>query len=146
MRGPYRRRLVQGPPRINQFKPSGIPARALKNIILTIDEYEGIRLADYQGLDHSDAAEQMGISRPTFSRLIEKARNKVAQALIDGMILTIEGGNFDFTHNLYRCEDCGDTISRPAENRPVECPECGSQRINIFAGAGRHHGHGRKNK
>jgi len=146
MRGPYRRRLVQGPPRINQFKPSGIPARALKNIVLTIDEYEGIRLADYQGLDHSDAAEQMGISRPTFSRLIEKARNKVAQALIDGMILTIEGGNFDFTHHLYRCEDCGDMINLPVGDHLNECPECGSHNLNDFSGGRMHRGHGRRNQ
>ncbi len=143
MRGPYRRRLVQLPPRINQFKPSGIPAKSLKNIILTIDEYEGIRLADYQGLDHSGAAESMGISRPTFSRLIEKARNKVAQALIDGMMLTIEGGNFDFTHDLYQCADCGDTIEHPVENKLNECPDCGSKNINNFAGSRRNRGHGR---
>lgn len=143
MRGPYRRRLVQGPPRINQFKPSGIPARTLKNIILTIDEYEGIRLADYQGLDHSDAAEKMGISRPTFSRLIEKARNKVAQALIDGMMLTIEGGNFDFTHTLFRCKDCGDTIEQPLESTLGECPDCGSKNLIDLGRRHKHQGRGR---
>ncbi len=145
MRGSYRRRLVQGPPRINQFKPSGIPARALQSIVLTIDEYEGIRLADYQGLDHSDAAEQMGISRPTFSRLIEKARNKVAQALIEGMTLTIAGGNFDFVQNLYRCEDCGDTSPQPLGKELAECPECGSGNIIDLGRRHQHRGRG-KNK
>jgi len=143
MRGPYRRRLVQGPPRINQFKPSGIPARSIQSIILNIDEYEGIRLADYQGLDHTTAAGQMGISRPTFSRLIEKARSKVAQALIDGKMLTIEGGNFDFTHQLYQCEDCGDTIEQPIEQALDECPDCGSKNVNDFTSHHGHHGRAR---
>ncbi len=144
MRGPYRRRRVQGPPLIQQFKPSGVPAKSLQSIILNIDEYEGIRLADYQGLDHTAAAEQMGISRPTFSRLIEKARRKVAQAIIDGKMLSIEGGNFDFTHHRYQCEDCGDTIEQPIEQVLDECPDCGSKNINEFGvrqgrrGQGRH--------
>lgn len=146
MRGPYRRRLVQGPPRINQFKPSGVPAKSLQAITLSIDEYEGIRLADFQGLDHNQAAEKMGISRPTFSRLIEKARNKVAQALINGWMLTIEGGNFDLTHNLYQCEDCGDTISHPIENELAACPDCGSTNFRHFNGRHGHGGPGRHNR
>lgn len=143
MRGPYRRRQVQGPPRIQQFKPSGVPAKSLQSIILNIDEYEGIRLADYRGLDHATAAEQMDISRPTFSRLIEKARNKVAQALINGWMLTIEGGNFDFTHSLYRCDDCGDTVEQPIEQALDQCPDCGSKNIHDFSGRHEHRGRGR---
>lgn len=143
MRGPYRRRRVQGPPRINQFKPSGVPAKTLQSINLNLDEFEAIRLADFEGLDHNAGAQKMDISRPTFSRLIEKARNKVSQALINGWMLTIEGGNIDFTHHRYYCKDCGDDIEQPIETELEVCPDCGSTNVHSFSGRHGHHGRNR---
>jgi hypothetical protein len=74
------------------FKPAGIPACALERVTLTLDEVEALRLADLNGLYQEQAAEQMKISRPTFSRIIEEARRKVAEALIHGKALCLEGG------------------------------------------------------
>ncbi len=142
MRGPYRRRQVNLPPRFNHFKPAGIPAQALEAVYLTFDEFEAIRLADYQGLDHQQAADQMRISRPTFSRLIEKARHKVAQSLIEGKMLRIEGGHVDFSGYVLECPDCGRIFDPGQQGTAAVCPDCGSARVQPWSGAGRY-GHGR---
>ena len=73
------------------YKPAGIKACDLEEIVLEMDEMESVRLADEQGLYHADAAEKMGVSRQTFGRIIEKARKKIATALVNGMVLRIEG-------------------------------------------------------
>jgi len=74
------------------FKPAGVPACALEQVTLTLDEVEALRLADLNGLYQEQAAERMKISRPTFSRIVESARRKVADALIHGKALRLEGG------------------------------------------------------
>ena len=74
------------------FKPAGVPACALEQVTLTLDEVEALRLADLNGLYQEQAAEKMKISRPTFSRIVEEARRKVADALIHGKALRLEGG------------------------------------------------------
>jgi predicted DNA-binding protein (UPF0251 family) len=74
------------------FKPAGVPACALQQVTLTLDEVEALRLADLNGLYQEQAAEQMKISRPTFARIVEEARRKVAEALIHGKALRLEGG------------------------------------------------------
>ncbi len=126
MRSPYRKRRVHLPPRYRDFKPAGLPRKMLKSMILTLDEFEAIRLADYLGKEHQEAAQRMNISRPTFTRLIAKARQKVARAIIDGMELVIEGGNIDFAQSLHRCDKCGEELILAQSQRLENCPECGS--------------------
>ena len=133
MRGPYRKRRIQQPPYFRNFKPSGIPGNLVKTISITVDEYEAVRLADYHGLEHAQAAEKMAISRPTFSRLIEKARHKIALAIVDGMELVFEGGNVEFTNTRRRCRDCGDEQIRPYIEKESDCPECGSRNVEDMA-------------
>jgi uncharacterized protein len=79
-------------PDVIYFKPAGIPLRELEEIVVALDELEALRLADLQGLYQEQAAEKMKISRPTFSRIVEEARRKVAEALIHGKALRMEGG------------------------------------------------------
>lgn len=129
MRGSYRKRRVNQPPNFQYFKPGGIPRRLLKSMTLTVDEYEAIRLADYQGLEHLQAAAEMAISRPTFTRLIEKARHKIAQAIVDGMELIVEGGNIEFANTLHRCRDCGEEQILPVREHITDCTECGSENV-----------------
>ena len=74
------------------FKPQGIPLRDLEEVILTLDEFEALRLADLDGQYQEDAAAQMKVSRPTFSRIVDAAHRKVADALVHGKALRIEGG------------------------------------------------------
>jgi predicted DNA-binding protein (UPF0251 family) len=72
------------------FKPRGIPLMALEEVSLRMDELEAIRLADYQGLYHQEAAAKMKISRATFGRVLEEGRRKVAEAILQGKALKIE--------------------------------------------------------
>jgi predicted DNA-binding protein (UPF0251 family) len=74
------------------FKPAGIPAMALEIVVLTLDEVEALRLADALGLYQEQAAARMGISHPTFSRIVGRARAKLADALINGKAMRLEGG------------------------------------------------------
>ena len=72
---PQKGRDIKEPPCIQSFKPTGIPRVLVERVELKLDEFEAIRLADYEGLEHKEASERMGISRSTFSRLIDKAHN-----------------------------------------------------------------------
>ncbi len=89
---PHCCRRIAGRPAASIFKPIGIPVRALDEVVMTLDEFEAIRLADLDGLYQEEAAEQMRVSRPTFSRIIEAAHRKVADALVHGKALRIGGG------------------------------------------------------
>lgn len=89
---PPKCRTIEGQPRVTRYKPSGIPARLLETVVLGLDELEAIRLADADRLYQEDAAKRMGISRPTFGRLVAEARHKVADALFNGKALVFSGG------------------------------------------------------
>ena len=85
-------RRVHEPPMYTDFKPIGVQGHGLEQILLTLDEFEAVRLADYLGLSHAEAAEEMEISRSTFSRLVERARRKISGFMLEGKRLTIDGG------------------------------------------------------
>ncbi|MBA4349426.1 MAG: hypothetical protein C0415_05500 [Thermodesulfovibrio sp.] len=87
---PKKYRCVGCKPDATYFKPRGIPLTELKEISLTMDELEAIRLADYDGLYHEDAATKMKISRQTFGRILQGAHKKVAECLLKGKALKIE--------------------------------------------------------
>ncbi len=89
---PFSCRRIAGRPAASIFKPVGIPVRELEEVVVTLDEFEAMRLASLDGLYQEQAAAQMKISRPTFSRIIEAAHRKVADALVHGKALRIEGG------------------------------------------------------
>jgi predicted DNA-binding protein (UPF0251 family) len=72
------------------FKPAGLPTSSLEEVVLSLDEFEAIRLADLEHLYHEKAAQRMGISRQTFGRILESAREKVASVLARGLALRIE--------------------------------------------------------
>ena len=137
---PKNDRIVNQPPLYAEFKPIGVAGIELKQILLSLDEFEATRLADYQGLSHEEAAEEMNISRSTFSRLIEKARRNIADFLVHGKLLTIDGGSIHFRNNIIKCIDCGymfkTNIGIPLSN----CPDCNSTNLLNHAGG---FGHGR---
>lgn len=108
---PQKLRFVGMEPGFRMFKPVGIPAVDMEQIVLTLDEFEAIRLVDFDGMDHEGASALIGVSRPTLSRLIEQARHKVADAVVTGKVLVIEGGNVEMV-SRGRCEDCGWEIPR----------------------------------
>ncbi len=94
MSRPQKCRCVAAHPDVVFFKPAGIPMSRLDEISLTVDEYEAIRWADDEGLRHNEAAEKMGVSRPTFTRILARAHQKIATALVNGKALRINGGNY----------------------------------------------------
>jgi predicted DNA-binding protein (UPF0251 family) len=91
----------------NYFKPRGIPASLLEEVVLTLDEFEAMRLADYEGLYQEQGAEKMNISRQTFGRIIESAHRKIADVLIHAKALKIEGGEVSI-----------------GESKQIRCPRC----------------------
>ncbi len=92
---PRKLRFVQGHPAVDAFVPRGVPPRGREEVFLPVEGLEAIRLRDYQGLDQETAAQMMNISRQTFGRVLAEARAVVADALVRGKILKIEGGHFD---------------------------------------------------
>ena len=103
---PKQDRKISIPPLMKGFKPFGIPRRMLSSVSLLYDEYEAIRLLDYEGMNQDQAAVQMNVSRPTLTRIYEKARKTIAQALVEGKMIMIEGGNVQFDRAWYRCRRC----------------------------------------
>ena len=122
-------RRVAAPPRCSYFKPAGIPMSRLEEVALSVDELEALRLADLEGLYQDDAAARMGVSRPTFARIVEASRRKVAEALVHGRALRIAGGPVAFVgQRQFRCEECRHEWSLPFRTgRPEGCPACGTE-------------------
>ena len=128
---PRKNRSVLYPPGFTYFKPQGVAMENLDEVSLTVDEYEAIRLSDYENLKHEEASIKMKISRPTFTRLVNTARNKVARALVSGSAIKIQGGSYVFLKNRLKCNACGsmwETKYRDSEK--LNCPECKSENIN----------------
>ncbi len=140
MSRPVKERTVNNPPLFTEFKPLGAAARFLGEIQMTLDEYEAFRLTDYEGLSHEEAADEMGISRSTFTRLIEKSRKKIAELIVNGKLLSIDGGNIHFRKNIIRCNDCGYMFKTNFHAVFEKCPECGSANLINLAGG---FGHGK---
>ena len=93
---PRRCRRVGHRPDVTFFKPAGKRMVELDEVGLTVDELEAVRLKDLEGLEQEEAANKMGISQPTFHRLILAARKKIADALVKGKAIKIEGGDYKF--------------------------------------------------
>jgi predicted DNA-binding protein (UPF0251 family) len=127
-------------PEVTYFKPAGIPLRALEEVRLSIEEAEALRLKDLEGLEQEQGAEKMNISRPTFQRVLASARQKMADALLNGKAIRIEGGNFEMTWRRFRCRDGHEWELEKAVSEPPElCPTCSTPNIKplVTAGPGR---------
>ena len=93
---PKKNRWIRNKPGISYFKPQGVPLSALEHIYLGIDELEAVRLADLENFSQEQGAAQMNISRATFGRILAQARTKIADALIHGKAIQIQGGQIMF--------------------------------------------------
>jgi predicted DNA-binding protein (UPF0251 family) len=119
----------------------------LDEVVLTVDELESMRLADFEGLYQEQAAESMHVSRQTFGRILESARKKTVDALINGKAIRIEGGVIKMagTRN-FKCYDCGHEWELPfGTGRPDVCPACGGNNIHRNEQDRGPHRHGWKN-
>ena len=104
---PRKCRRVSQHPAHRVYKPQGVPGHELNGVKLPVECLEALRLADAEGLEHLAAAEMMGISRPTFSRILTEAHKIVACALINGWAIHIEGGHFEVVGTTGRRADRG---------------------------------------
>ena len=132
-RNAYRKRIIKEPPLLDLFKPVGTSMKTAKKVIMTLDELEALRFADYRQLEHLEASKRMNISRPTFTRLINKARHKLSLVLLEGCVLKIEGGNVEFRGTVHKCQDCGESSKQSVEAPLEDCPECGSTNTENLA-------------
>ncbi len=133
MARPQKERLVACNPSISYFKPRGVPLRQMEEVRLTIDQMEALRLADLEGLSQVEAGRQMGVSRATFGRIVQSARKVVAEALVQGKAILMEGGNYQLKQALRRfsCEECGFQWNAQVQGcHPQQCPSCGRTRIH----------------
>ena len=91
---PKKTRFVSGYPAIAAFIPRGMAVTG--EVLLSVEELEAIRLSDFEHLDQEQAADMMGISRHTFGRILSNARGIVAEALVTGKAMRIQGGTYEF--------------------------------------------------
>ncbi len=124
---PQKDRMVAFNPEVSYFKPRGIPMLQLEEVRLTVDEREAIRLSDLVGMSHEDAGRRMGVSRATFGRIIQHARQVVADALINGKAINIGGGHYRLVDRdrIFRCRNCNQVWeAAKGTGRPRHCPGC----------------------
>lgn len=148
---PRKKRNVLYPPWMHAFGPHGHGHFGSgQEVMLTIDEYESIRLADHENLKQEEAARKMNISRPTFTRLVDSARKKIADAMVNGKVLRIKGGSYIFLKNRLRCMSCGNIWGMDEKNKSMkDCSVCGGKKIEDVGkrfGMGRAHWHGSRKK
>lgn len=135
MARPIKWRKIENVPIVPYFVPSEKDIAEIPKNVLKLEELEAIRLKDLEGLEQSECAEKMEVSRPTFQRILLSAREKIADSLVNGKIIHIEGGNF--TRNIcpVKCLNCDNEWTESYENMEAikkgdhSCPACGSTKI-----------------
>jgi predicted DNA-binding protein (UPF0251 family) len=101
---PKKCRWVETEPGVTFFKPRGIPLRSLQQIVITVDELEAMRLADFLEMTQEEVAQRMQVSRPTVTRMLSRAHRAVAEALVHGKAICIQGGDYRVGQ---QCQSCG---------------------------------------
>jgi len=130
-----RLRKISNPPIIRGLKPYGISSEEFKQeeVKLLYEEYEALRLCDYDMLNHHQASIRMGVSRPTFTRIYATALQKIAKAMVEGREIQFESGTIYFDSNWYHCDSCGCYFNNPEKDNLIEnCSLCGSSHIEEF--------------
>lgn len=128
-------RKVVNPPVIRGFKPFGAESGTANTepVVLLFEEFEAIRLCDYDGCNQLKASVMMGVSRPTFTRIYASALKKIAQAFVEGRSITIAGGKVYFDSDWYHCKSCDCHFNNPDKDQKITgCPLCGSEGVIGF--------------
>jgi predicted DNA-binding protein (UPF0251 family) len=116
---PKKSRWVETEPGVTFFKPRGIPLRSLEQTVITVDELEAMRLADFLEMTQEEVAQKMQVSRPTVTRMLARAHQTVADALVHGKAICIEGGDYRLGQQCNSCGQWSETTGSAA------APECG---------------------
>jgi len=122
MARPQKSRKVLNPPKMKGFKPFGMPLCKAEPVIMKFEEYESLKLINYDGLQQDQAAKLMNVSRPTFTRIYNKALNLIAKSFVEGKAIEIKGGNFEFDQEWLRCKKCYKLI--PGLENHSRCLDC----------------------
>ncbi len=125
-------RKISDIPKVKGFKPYGkdLENKEATPINMLYEEYEAIRLSDYNLLNHHQASIVMCVSRPTFTRIYASALQKIAQAFVEGRPITIDGGKVYFDSNWFYCKKCNcyfNSIEEESEN--IYCPLCKNKEV-----------------
>ena len=117
-------------PAVSGFKPYGGVAEKQRKacVFLFYEEYEALRLSDYEKLSQCEAAVIMQVSRPTFTRIYGSAREKIAKAFVEGLRIVVEGGKVELDGDWYVCKKCKAVFSNEGGTEQV-CALCGSEEI-----------------
>jgi predicted DNA-binding protein (UPF0251 family) len=135
MARPTKWRKIENMPAIPYFIPSDKAAAKIPENVLKLEELEAIRLKDLEGLEQSECAQKMEVSRPTFQRILISAREKISDSLVNAKAIRIEGGNFTCNICPVRCQDCAREWTESyekmdsARDGDCVCPACGSTRV-----------------
>ncbi len=129
---PRKCRCIGREPGVSTFKPAGRPGHALEQVVLSLDELEAVRLADLEELYQEEAARRMEVSRQTFGNIVASARRKLADCVVNGKLLRIQGGAVRLAgQRTFACEHCRRRWSLPNGSGPPEaCPGCRSHDIH----------------
>lgn len=128
---PVRSRKVSNPPVISGYRPYGGNRKEKGQVFIQYEEYEAIRLCDYEQMKHHEAASAMGVSRPTLTRIYARARQKIARAFVEGKQIIIEGGKVHFDSEWYSCNACSCYFNHPEKHEIINrCPLCGSRQVS----------------
>jgi len=138
MARPVKPRFVENTPSVTYFKPRGIPLSSLEEVVLKVEELEAIKLKDLECLEQEECAKRMNISRATFQRILNSAKKKIADALVNGKAIKIEGGYYKIIEGgLDKLRGRNErliggrlAISHGPPNFCV-CPVCGNQQPKI---------------
>ncbi len=120
-------RLIQKAPHFHGFKPQGVQSRTGEEVCIQYEEYEALKLCDYELLTQEEAAKLMNISRPTYTRIYESVRRKIAKAFVEGSSIYFEGGNIKIA-SWYKCDQCKVTFTIPDSSDKC-CPFCKTEAI-----------------
>lgn len=131
---PPKLRQVTGVPIVTFFKPAGVPMGALQLVTLAVEEVEAIRLKDIEDLHQEECAQRMGVSRATFHQVLKSARGKLADAILNGKAIQVEGGSFALPGGRFRCRRDGSEWTLPPGPLPglssVSCPTCRGHEVH----------------
>jgi predicted DNA-binding protein (UPF0251 family) len=123
---------MTNPPHFKGFRPIGLPEEN-NPIVLNYEEYEAIRLSDFELYSQVEASKIMDVSRPTYARIYECARRKVANAFVLGKPLVFEGGKVYFNSEWFTCNSCGCWFNHPSKELDVKnCALCGSTDVEQY--------------
>lgn len=125
---PQSSRKIKSPPPMMGYRPFGIEKCRQDSVKLKYEEFESIKLINYRMMLQEEASAEMNISRPTFTRLYNRALRAVAKAFAEGKCIEIEGGNYSMENEWYRCRRCK-KVFEGVEDHP-RCAGCISPRCD----------------